>query len=145
MIVEAASGRMPAFVDTGLNLVAVDDVALGHMLALERGRIGERYILGGDNVLLRDLLAEIAHLMGRRAPRIRLPRWSLYPVAMAAEARARTAGREPFVTVDGIRMSKHRMFYSSAKAERDLGYRSKPYGSGLESAIAWFRDKGYVK
>ena len=145
MIVEAACGRMPAFVDTGLNLVSVDDVAAGHLLALEKGKIGERYILGGDDVLLRDLLANIAGLMGRRPPRIKLPRWPLYPVAVAAEAWAKTAGREPFVTIDGLKMSRYRMFFSSAKAERELGYKAQPYSGGLQAAVTWFRDKGYLK
>ena len=145
MIVEAACGRMPAFVDTGLNLVSVDDVAQGHLLALDKGKIGEHYILGGDNVLLRDLLANIAQLMGRRPPRLKLPRWPLYPVAAAAEAVAKTTGREPFVTIDGLKMSRYRMFFSSAKAQRELGYAAQPYGAGLQAAIGWFQDKGYLK
>jgi dihydroflavonol-4-reductase len=145
MIVEAACGRMPAFVDTGLNLVSVDDVALGHMLALDRGKFGERYILGGDNVLLCDILADIARLVGRRPPRIKLPRWPLYPVAIVAEALARTAGKEPFVTVDGLKMSRYRMFFSSTNAERELGYTAQPYGGALAAAVTWFRDMGYLK
>jgi dihydroflavonol-4-reductase len=144
MIVEAARGRMPAFVDTGLNLVSVDDVAAGHMLALEKGKIGERYILGGSDVLLRDLLSEIARLTDRRPPRVKLPRWPLYPIALAAEAMAKTSGKEPFVTIDGLRMSRYRMFFSSAKAERELGYKARPYGDGLQAAVAWFQERGYL-
>jgi dihydroflavonol-4-reductase len=136
---------MPAFVDTGLNLVPVDDVALGHMLALEKGEIGERYILGGDNVLLCDLLAEIAQLFGRRSPWIKLPRWPLYPLAAAAEAAAKATGKEPFVTIDGLKMSRYRMFFSSEKAQRVLGYKPQPYGGGLTAAVTWFRDMGYLK
>jgi dihydroflavonol-4-reductase len=144
IIVEAATGKMPAFVETGLNLVNVEDVAAGHLLALERGRIGERYILGGENVGLQRLLADIAALTGRRAPRIRLPLWPLYPLAHAAEAVARVTGREPFITVDGLHMSKNRMYFSSSKAERELGYRPGPYQPALRAALDWFRSAGYL-
>lgn len=142
IIIEAASGRMPAFVDTGLNLVHVDDVAAGHLAALERGRIGERYILGGQNASLREMLAAIARLTGRRAPRIRIPRAAVMPLAVVAEAVARGTGREPFVTLDGLRMSKKRMFFSTAKAERELNFRARPYAEGIEDAIRWFRNTG---
>jgi dihydroflavonol-4-reductase len=144
IIVEAASGRMPAFVDTGLNLVHVDDVAEGHCLALERGRIGQRYILGGQDVSLRDMLAAIALLAGRRAPTLTLPRAPLYPLALAAEAIAQITGKEPFLTVDALKMAGHHMFFSSAKAERELGYRARPYREALADALAWFRREGYV-
>jgi dihydroflavonol-4-reductase len=144
IIVEAASGRMPAFVDTGLNLVHVDDVAEGHWLALQKGRIGERYILGGQDVTLREMLAEIARLTGRKAPTINLPRGPLYPLAWVAEAIAQLTGEEPFLTADALKMSRYRMFFSSAKAERELGYRARPYVQALADALAWFRQEGYV-
>jgi dihydroflavonol-4-reductase len=145
IIVEAARGRMPAFVDTGLNVVRVEDVALGHVLALERGRIGERYILGGENLSLQQLLAEIADMTGRRAPRVRLPVAPLYPLAHLAEAFARFTGREPFLTRDGLKMSRNRMHFSSDKAVRELGYRPRPHGEGLRDAIDWFSQAGYLK
>jgi dihydroflavonol-4-reductase len=145
IIVEAASGRMPAYVDTGLNLVHVDDVAEGHLLALEKGRIGKSYILGGQNATLADMLAAIAARTGRKPPKVRLPRGPLYPLAYAAEAFARVSGREPFVTVDALNMSKHHMFFSSAKAESELGFRARPYGAALDDALAWFRSAGYLK
>lgn len=145
IIVEAASGRMPAFVDTGLNVVHVDDVATGHLLAFEKGKIGERYILGGRDMSLAEILAVVAAEVGRRPPTIRLPHGLILPLAYAAEAWARSFGRgEPFVTVDGLRMSKKWMFFSSAKAEAALGYRSRPAEEALRDAIAWFRDAGYV-
>jgi dihydroflavonol-4-reductase len=144
IIVEAASGRMPAFVDTGLNLVHVDDVAAGHLAALRHGRIGARYILGGENVLLARMLADIAGIVGRRPPRIRLPHWAVLPVAFAAEAAARVLDREPFATVEGVRMSKYRMFFTAAKAREELGYRARPYLEGLADAISWFRAAGYL-
>jgi dihydroflavonol-4-reductase len=136
---------MPAFVATGLNLVNVDDVALGHLLALEHGRIGERYILGGENVTLQSLLAQIAGLTQRRPPRLELPVGPLYPLAHLAEAIARVTGREPFLTVDGLKMSRHQMFFSSAKAGRELGYRPGPYLDGLRAALDWFGRAGYLK
>jgi dihydroflavonol-4-reductase len=144
IIVEAARGRVPGFVNTGLNLVHVDDVAAGHLAALRRGVIGERYILGGTNVLFADMLADIARLVGRAPPRLRIPRAVVLPVAYVAEAIASLTGREPFATVDGIRMSEHRMFFTAAKAKRDLGFRARPYLQGLEDAIGWFRDAGYL-
>jgi dihydroflavonol-4-reductase len=145
MIIEAASGRMPAFVDTGLNLVHVDDVATGHLLALRRGRIGERYILGGENLTLAEILAMIAGLMGRRPPHIRLPRAAVLPVAYAAEAIARVTGREPFVTLDGLRMAKDHMFFSSAKAARELGFAARPVSAAMADAIASFHARGLIR
>ncbi len=142
MIVEAASGRMPAFVDTGLNLVHVDDVAAGHLLAEERGRIGERYILGGENLSLKEILRRIAALAGRKPPRLALPIPAIWPVALAAEAAGRITGREPFVTRDGLRMARHKMFFASAKASRELGYAPRPADAGLADAVAWFRQAG---
>ncbi len=145
IIVEAASGRMPGFVDTGLNLVHVDDVAAGHLVALRHGKIGERYILGGENVYLRDMLAEIATLVGRRPPRIRLPIAPLFPLALCAELWARLTGKEPFLTLDGLRLARHHMFFTDAKARKELGYSSRPYRDGIVDAIAWFKDAGYVR
>jgi dihydroflavonol-4-reductase len=145
VIVEAATGRMPAFVDTGLNLVHVDDVAEGHFLALEKGRIGQNYILGGEDVSLEVMLGDIARLAGRRAPKIKLPRGPLFPLAYGAELVARLTGKEPFLTADALRMSRYRMFFSSAKAIAELGYRARPYGKGLEDALAWFGANGYLR
>jgi len=145
IIVEAATGRIPAFVDTGLNLVHVDDVAAGHLLALEKGRIGESYILGGADVSLREMLAVIAGLVGRKAPTINLPRAPLYPIAWIAEGLARLTGKEPFVTADALTMAKYHMFFSSAKAKAELGYTARPYREALADALAWFRAAGMLK
>ena len=145
IIIEAARGRIPAFIDTGLNLVHVDDVASGHLAALHKGKIGERYILGGQDVLFSQMLRDIAGLVGRRAARVRLPWRALIPVAFVAEAVANVTGREPFATMDGVRMAKYRMFFESTKAERELGYRSRPYVEGIEDAVRWFRDAGYLR
>jgi dihydroflavonol-4-reductase len=145
ILLDAARGRIPAFVDTGLNFAHVDDIAQGHLLAFEKGRVGERYILGGDNVHLHELLAAVAKVAGRRAPRIRLPRTPLYPLAFGAEAFARLTGKEPLLTVDGLRLARYHMFFTSAKASRELGYRSRPYQEGVVDALAWFRQAGYLR
>jgi dihydroflavonol-4-reductase len=145
LIVEAARGQMPAFVDTGLNIVHVDDVAEGHLAAAENGRIGERYILGGENMALAEILAEVAQAVGRRPPWLRVPHSVLFPVAIGAELAARATGRDPFVTLDGVRMSRKKMYFSSEKASRELGYRSRPAREAIADAVGWFRDNGYLQ
>ncbi|WP_254452340.1 hopanoid-associated sugar epimerase [Roseicella sp. DB1501] len=144
VILEAARGKMPAYVDTGLNLVHVEDVAAGCVAALRRGAVGERHILGGEDVPLGALLGHIAGLFGRRAP-VRLPRAPLWPLALAAEASARVTGREPMLTRDGLRMAGHHMYFASAKAERVLGYRARPWQEGVADALAWFRAEGMLR
>ncbi|MEF8793270.1 hopanoid-associated sugar epimerase [Thiohalorhabdus sp.] len=144
MILDAARGKMPAFVDTGLNLVHVDDVAWGHMAALEHGRIGEHYILGGENYTLKQMLTEVAELTGRKPPRVRLPHGLVLPIAYLAEAWARVSGREPLATVTGVRLSRKPMFFSSAKAREELGYRPRPARHALADAIRWFLDQGLL-
>ena len=144
IIIEAASGRMPAFVDTGLNIVHVDDVAEGHWLAFERGRVGERYILGGEDMSLQAILTVVAELTGRRPPRLRLPHRPMLALAGLAEGWARLSGGTPFATVDELRMAKKRMYFSSAKAAADLGYRPRPARQAIVDAVAWFREAGYL-
>jgi dihydroflavonol-4-reductase len=145
LILEAARGQMPAFVDTGLNIVHVDDVAAGHLAAAEKGRIGERYILGGENLSLAEILAEVSQIVGRRAPRLRVPHSVLLPVALGAELTARITGREPFVTRDGVRMSRKKMYFTSDKASRELGYAPRPARQAIADAVAWFRTNGYLR
>jgi dihydroflavonol-4-reductase len=145
ILIEAACGRIPVFADTGLNLVHVDDVAAGHLTAMEKGRIGERYILGGQNASLREMLAAIAKLAGRKPPTINIPRAPIYPLAYAAEALGRITGKEPFLTVDALEMASHYMFFTSAKAELELGYTARPYAEALRDALDWFRRAGMLK
>ena len=142
LIRDAARGKIPAFVDTGMNVVHVDDVAEGHALALERGEIGRKYILGGENLSLRDLLAQIAAVAGRQPPRLRLPTTPLMPLAVVSEWIGRATGHEPMLTVDSLRMARKRMWYSSARAMAELGYRPRPIRAAIEDAVAWFRDHG---
>ncbi|MDN3566460.1 hopanoid-associated sugar epimerase [Paeniroseomonas aquatica] len=143
IILEAARGRMPAYVDTGLNLVHVDDVAAGCVAALTRGAVGERHILGGQDVPLGEMLAWIAASLGRRRP-FRLPRLPLWPAAVVAEGWGRLAGGEPMLTLDGLRMAGHPMYFSAAKAERVLGHRARPWPEAVAEAIAWFRAQGML-
>ncbi len=144
LIVEAANGRMPGYVDTGLNLVHVEDVAAGHLAAMDKGRIGERYILGGQDAPLGVILSDLAKLVGRKPPRLKIPRGPLFPFAYAAEALAQITKKEPFATVDALRMAKYRMYFSSRKAERELGYSARPYHEALADAVEWFRRQGMV-
>jgi dihydroflavonol-4-reductase len=139
LIRDAVAGQMPAYVETGLNIVHVDDVARGHWLAFERGRLGERYILGGENLTLRQILEEIADLSGGRPPRLRLPHGLVLPIAYLAEAWARLSGKEPLVTLNGVRLARKHMYFSSAKAQEELGYEARPARAALADAVAWFQ------
>jgi dihydroflavonol-4-reductase len=125
-------------------VVHVDDVAAGHLQAFDRGRIGERYILGGENMALREILGEICRLAGRSAPRIRLPHAALLPVAYASEAFARLTGGDTRVTVEAVRLARKHMYFSSEKAVRELGYRWRPPVRAFEDALLWFRELGKV-
>jgi dihydroflavonol-4-reductase len=145
LVLDAAAGRMPAYVDTGLNIVHVDDVANGHLLAYERGKAGERYILGGQDMSLREILGVIAAMVGRAPPRLRLPYGVVLPIAYLAEGIAKLSGRSGRITLEGVRMSRKRMYFSSAKAARDLGYTARPAVQAFEDAIRWFRGNGLLK
>ncbi len=146
LIVDAARGKMPAYVNTGLNVVHVDDVAKGHLLAFDHGKIGERYILGGDDMTLGDILSTIADLAGVRAPSLKLPIGLIMPIAHLTEAFWRLTGRadDPFVTVDGLKMARKLMFFSSAKAKAGLGYSPRPAAAAFEDALDWYRQHGYL-
>lgn len=141
LVRDAQAGKIPAYVDTGLNIVHVDDVAAGHLLALEHGQIGRRYILGGENLSLREILSTIADISGRAPPRIKLPRRLLFPIAYASEAWAWiTNGTEPQATVDGLRMARKKMFFDSSRAINELHYRARPAREALEDAVCWFKN-----
>lgn len=144
IVVDFLNGKMPAYVDTGLNVADVEDVAAGHLLAAANGRIGERYILGGRNMTLKQILDALAKITGRPAPRVRIP----HAVALAAgyvdEWISRLTGRDPQIPVEGVKMSRHRMFVQSDKAERELGYKPQPVEPALERAVRWYETFGYV-
>ncbi len=144
IILDFLNGKMPAYVDTGLNVVAVEDVAAGHLLAAEKGRIGERYILGGRNMTLKKILDALSAIVGRPAPRVRLPHALALAAGYADELYSRLAGREPQIPVEGVKMSRHRMFVASDKAQRELGYMSTPVEAALERSVRWYEEHGYV-
>ncbi len=144
MILEAAQGKMPAYVDTGLNIVHVDDVAEGHILALKKGTTGRRYILGGENMTLKEIFTEIARISGKRPPRIKLPHNLIIPVAYIAEAISRITGKEPMVNVDGVKLAKKRMFFTSKRAIKELGYNPRPAKEALRDAVNWFKERGLL-
>jgi dihydroflavonol-4-reductase len=143
-ILDAARGKMPAYVDTGLNVVHVDDVAAGHLLAFHRGRIGERYVLGGEDMTLKQILEEVSRLVGRTPPRLRLPHAVVMPIAHLAEGFTRVFGGHSRITVEAVRMSRKLMFFSSAKAQRELGYSWRPPAVALADAVKWFEQQGLL-
>jgi dihydroflavonol-4-reductase len=146
IVVDAASGRMPAYVDTGLNVVHVDDVAAGHLLAFERGRIGERYILGGDDMTLKEILTVVTKLAGVAPPRYRVPHGVVLPIAHVVEGLAHLwPGFDPPMTADSVRMARKLMYFSSAKAVRELGYAPRPGRQALRDSLAWFLAHDYIK
>jgi len=143
IVLDTLRGDMPAYVNTGLNIVHVDDVAQGHLLAYEHGQIGERYILGGENLSLKTILDEIDNITGKPVKRIQLPHNLLIPVAALMELWAKISGREPRATIDGIRMSKKLMYFSSDKAMKQLHYHPRPAIEGIKDAIEWFTENNY--
>ncbi len=145
IILDFLNGKMPAYVDTGLNLVPVEDCAAGHLLAAEKGRIGERYILGARNMTLKQILDALAVITGRPAPRVRLPHAVALAAGYADEFFSRLTGREPQIPVEGVKMSRHRMFVESDKAQRELGYCPGAVEPALERAVRWYGEQGYLR
>lgn len=144
MIVDFLRGRMPAYVETGLNLIDVRDVAAGHLLAAGRGEVGERYILGNRDLSLRQIFKILAAVSGRRAPTIRIPVWVALTAAWTSTAWSWSRGRDPGIPVEGVRMARKPMFFDARKAIRDLGLPQSPVEDALERAVLWFRREGYV-
>jgi dihydroflavonol-4-reductase len=145
IIVDFLRGRMPAYVDTGLNFVAVEDVAAGHVLAAERGRVGQRYILGGRNMTLKGFLDALAAITGKAAPRMRLPHAVALAAAHADELVSRMLGCEPQIPVEGVKISRHKMWVESSKAAQELGYQAGPVEAALERAVRWYEEHRYVE
>ena len=145
IIMDFLNGKMPAYVDTGLNLVAVEDVAAGHLLAAEKGRPGERYLLGARNMTLKQILEALAKITGRSAPRVRLPHAVALAAGYADEWFSRLVGRDPRIPVEGVKMSRHRMFVATGKAERELGFAPGPVEAALARAVDWYREHGYTR
>ena len=143
IVVDFLRGAMPAYLDTGLNLVDVQDVAEGHLLACERGKPGERYILGAENMTLQQIFQTLAAATGRKAPAVRIPYAVAYAAGVVSTAWARVAGGEPRAPLDGVKMARKKMWVKHDKAVRELGYRPMPAGDALQRAVSWFRSNGY--
>ena len=142
IISDFLKGHMPAYVETGLNIVGVADVARGHLLAAEKGRVGERYILGGENWTLKQILRALARATGKKAPRVKIP-WALAYLVACADNFI-TGGvfrKEPGIPLEGVRMARHKMFVSSDKARRELGYNPGPAEQALCEAVDYFKDR----
>jgi dihydroflavonol-4-reductase len=144
IVVDFMKGRMPAYIETGLNIVDVDDVAAGHLLAMEKGRTGERYILGGKNLMLREVLEILSRLSGVKAPTIKLPRLAILPLAYLNLWVANMTGQPPRIPLEGVKMAKYKMHYDCSKAIRELGIPQTPPEVALGKAVRWFRDHGYA-
>jgi len=144
IVLDFLKGNLPAYIDTGLNLVDVHDVAVGHFLACEKGRVGERYILGAENLTLSEILQRLAALTGRKAPAARLPYAVAYAAGVVTTALSHFTGEPPFAPLDAVKMARKKMFVTHAKAARDLGYQPGPVNRALKRAVEWFQDNGYV-
>lgn len=144
VIIDFMKGRMPAYIETGMNIVDVDDVATGHLLAMQKGRQGERYILGCKNLMLREVFEILARLTGITAPSIKIPRLAILPLAYANQWLANLTGRPPRIPLEGVKMAKYKMHYDCSKAIRELGIPQTPPEIALEKAVRWFRDHQYA-
>lgn len=145
VIVDFMKGRMWAYIETGMNLVDVEDVAVGHLLAMDRGRVGERYILGNANLSLREIFDTLSGLTGIKAPRMKVPWQGVLPLAYANHWLADfVTHRPPRIPLEGVRMAKYRMHYDCTKARRELGLPQTPIDTALEKAVRWFRKHGYA-
>ena len=145
MIVDAASGRMPAYIDTGLNVVHVDDIADGHRLAYEKGEVGENYILGGKNMLLREILEVVSEIVGSKPPKVKLSPNMIKPIAYISEVISKITHKEPMVPIDGVKMAEKKMYFSHQKATQKLGYQPRQPHDAIADAIEWFKQNGYIK
>jgi dihydroflavonol-4-reductase len=145
IIVDFLNGRMPAYVDTGLNFVPVEDAAAGHLLAAQAGRIGERYILGGENLTLKQALDILSRAAGRPAPRVRVPHVLALAAGYADAALSRLLGHEPRIPLEGVRMARHSMFVNTEKARAELGFSPGPLAAAFERAVRWYESSGYVR
>ena len=144
IVVDFLNGRMPGYVDTGLNFIPVEDCARGHLLAAESGRIGERYILGGLNLTLKNVLDILSRITGRPAPQWKFPHALAYAAGLVDSAVSRVLGREPRIPLEGVRMARHKMFVDASRAQRELGFSHGSIETALQRAVAWYESNGYI-
>jgi dihydroflavonol-4-reductase len=145
IILDFLNGKMPGYVQTGLNFVGVEECAAGHLLVSERGKIGERYLLGAENLTLKDLLDALATITGLRAPSMKIPHGVALGVAYVESAFSRLIGKEPQIPVEGVKIAQHKMFVDCSRAQRELGFQPGPVAAALERAVRWYQANGYVK
>jgi dihydroflavonol-4-reductase len=145
IILDFLNGKMPGYVETGLNFVGVEDAAAGHLLAAEKGRLGERYLIGAENLTLKQLLDILARITGRPAPRLRIPHSVALAVAYADTLISRLRGRAPQIPVEGVKIARHMMFVDCSRAQRELGFVAGSVAAALERAVQWYEEHGYVK
>src|SRR6202158_5580 len=144
IILDFLNGKMPGYVETGLNFVGVEDAAAGHLLAAQLGKVGQRYLLGGENFTLKQLLDILSRITGRPAPRLKIPHRAALAFAFAENAFSRLCGREPQIPVEGVKIARHMMFVDCSKAQRELNFVASPVAAALERAVRWYEANGYV-
>src|ERR1700688_1641564 len=144
IVLDFLNGKMPGYVETGLNFVGVEECAAGHLLVAERGKIGERYLLGAENLTLKGLLDLLAKITGLRAPGMKIPHGVALGVAYVETAFSRLVGKEPQIPVEGVKIARHKMFVDASRARRELGFQPGPVAAALERAVRWYQANGYV-
>jgi dihydroflavonol-4-reductase len=145
IIVDFLNGSMPGYVETGLNFVGVEECAAGHLLVAEKGKIGERYLLGGENLTLKQLLDTLARITGLRAPSMKIPHGVALCAAYASTIFSRMIGRVPGITIEGVKIAQHMMFVDCARAQKELGFKPGAVSAALDRAVRWYEANGYVK
>jgi dihydroflavonol-4-reductase len=144
IILDFLNGKMPGYVETGLNFVGVEECAAGHLLVAEKGKIGERYLLGGENHTLKAMLDILAKITGLRAPALKIPHGLALGVAYANTVFSRLLGREPGIPIEGVKIARHMMFVDCSRAQRELGFKAGPVAAALERAVRWYEANGYI-
>jgi len=144
IILDFLNGKMPGYVETGLNFVGVEDCAAGHLLIAEKGKVGERYLLGGENLTLKQVLDALSKITGLPAPKLKIPHGLALGVAYASTVFSRLLGREPGIPVEGVKIARHMMFVDCSRAQRELGFKAGPVAAALERAVRWYEANGYI-
>jgi dihydroflavonol-4-reductase len=144
IILDFLNGKMPGYVETGLNFVGVEECAAGHLLIAEKGKVGERYLLGAENLTLKGMLDLLSKITGLPAPKLKIPHGLALGVAYASTAFSRLIGREPGIPVEGVKIARHMMYVDCSRARRELGFKAGPVAAALERAVRWYEANGYI-